>query len=288
MSLDQHRLDELLAVLETLASGDFSARFGLASVQDDIDAIGYGLNVMAEEVETANTERREAQRLREASEQRLAYLLATSPTTVYACSVVEPYPATFVADTVQQHFGFAPSDFLDEPGFWASRIHPEDAPRIFAGLGKLSEHDRHAHEYRWQRADGSWCWVYDQMVLSRDSEGNPLEIIGTWMDITERKRAEAAVATSEARVQSILNTVLDGVIVIDVNGRVSTFNPAAEKILGYSEADVHRVYGASLFERNDEQPAFTSGDVLGLFSEKVRWHRLDLARSYMESGTRPR
>jgi len=238
MSLDRHRLDELLAVIETLASGDFSARMGLSPAHDDLDAIGYGLNVMAEEVETANAERHEAKRLRDASEQRLSHLLATSPTTVYACTAAEPYPATFVADTVQQHFGFAPSAFLDDPGFWASRIHPEDAPRIFAGLSKLSEHDRHAHEYRWQKADGSWCWVHDRLVLTHNSEGNPNEIIGTWMDVTKRKRAEAELAASESRVRSILNTVLDGVIVIDIGGRVSTFNPAAEKIFGYSEAEV--------------------------------------------------
>ena len=194
VSLDHHRLDELLVFLETLASGDFSARFKMSPAYDDLDAIGYGLNVMAEEVETANAERRDAERLRAASEQRLAHLLATSPTTVYACTVVEPYPATFVADTVQQHLGFAPSDFLDNPDFWASRIHPEDAPRIFAGLGQLFKCDRHAHEYRWQRADGSWCWVHDQMVLMRDNAGNPIEIIGTWTDITERKRGQAALA----------------------------------------------------------------------------------------------
>ena len=239
MNLDGDRLDEMLAVLETLASGDFNARFALSSAHNDLDAIGYGINVMAEEVQSANAERLEEQSLRKASEQRLAHLLATSPTTVYARAAVEPNPATFVAETVRQHLGFAPSDFLDDPGFWASRIHLEDAPRIFAGLGQLFERDRHAHEYRWQKADGSWCWIYDQMVLSRDSAGNPLEIIGTWMDITERKRAEAAVAASEARIQSILNTVLDGVIVIDVAGRVSTFNPAAQRIFGYTEAEVH-------------------------------------------------
>ena len=129
MSLDRHRLDEILAVLETLASGDFSARFEMSSAYDDLDAVGYGLNVLAEEVEIANAKRREAERLRAVSEQRLGHLLATSPTTVYACTAVEPYPATFVADTVERHLGFAPSAFLDDPGFWASRIRVDSAGR---------------------------------------------------------------------------------------------------------------------------------------------------------------
>jgi len=190
MTLDQGRLDRLLTVLETLAGGDFSARFGVSSALDDLDALGYGVNVLAEEVEVANAERQEAQRRTQMSEQRLAHILATSPTTVYSCGATAPYPATFISSNVREQLGFDPSSFLDDPGFWASRIHPEDAPRVFAGLGELLERGCHAHEYRWQVADGSWRWMLDQLVLTRDGEGNPVEIIGSWTDITHRKSTE--------------------------------------------------------------------------------------------------
>ena len=93
------------------------------------------------------------------------------------------------------------------------------------------------------------------------------------------------VATGDQRLRARFS---EGARQSSAHGSHFSIAPSLLELMGYSEADVHRVYGASLFERNDQQPAFTSGDVLGLFSEKVRWHQIDLARSYMESGTRPR
>ena len=48
------------------------------------------------------------------------------------------------------------------------------------------------------------------------------------------------------------------------------------QLLGYPRAQVAGRYGASMFDANREPAAFTSGDVFGLFSDKVRWHRIDL------------
>jgi HAMP domain-containing protein len=79
-------------------------------------------------------------------------ILAVSPVTLYTCEPSEPYGATFVTENVETKFGFPPGYFLNDPKFWASRIHPEDAPDIFEGLCKLFEHGHPAHEYRWQAA----------------------------------------------------------------------------------------------------------------------------------------
>ena len=76
-------------------------------------------------------------------------------------------------------------------------------------------------------------------------------------DITERKNTErelheselvavasrveaTAIRNSAARLQAILDTVVDGVITIDERGKIETFNPAAERIFGYAAADMVR------------------------------------------------
>ena len=153
MSWGQGRLDALLGVLEDLAAGEFEARAPLSDARDDLDTIALGVNALAEEVQVA---RGEAERHR----LRLQRILDMSPSTIYACEATEPFGATFISQAVVGQFGFDPGAFLADPGFWASRIHPEDAPRIFEGLGELFEHGHHAHEYRWQRADGTWAWVH--------------------------------------------------------------------------------------------------------------------------------
>jgi two-component system sensor kinase FixL len=49
---------------------------------------------------------------------------------------------------------------------------------------------------------------------------------------------EAALRDSEARLRSILESAVDGIIVIDARGRIETFNPAAERLFGYSASEV--------------------------------------------------
>lgn len=58
--------------------------------------------------------------------------------------------------------------------------------------------------------------------------------------------------------------------------------PTLFELFGYAKPDIAKAYGPSLFERNDRQPGFTSGDIFGLFSANVRWHPLDLSRRYLE------
>ena len=57
-------------------------------------------------------------------------------------------------------------------------------------------------------------------------------------DITSLKQTEAALVNREARLRAIMDTVLDGIVVIDGCGVISAFNRAAEAIFGYSAGEV--------------------------------------------------
>ena len=69
-------------------------------------------------------------------------------------------------------------------------------------------------------------------------------------------------------------------------GHASHFQlaPTLLELFGYAKQDLGTVYGPSLFERHAEPPGFTSGDIFGLFSSRVRWHPIDLDRRYLEPG----
>lgn len=58
------------------------------------------------------------------------------------------------------------------------------------------------------------------------------------MDITDHKRAEAALLQSELRLRGIINTAPDGIITIDERGIIEMFNPAAEHIFGFTSQEV--------------------------------------------------
>ena len=71
-------------------------------------------------------------------------------------------------------------------------------------------------------------------------------LIKFFRDITERKRAEAALRESNERVRTICDSALDAVVMVDPDGKALYWNPAAERMFGYSRdemlgRDVHAI-----------------------------------------------
>jgi two-component system, cell cycle sensor histidine kinase and response regulator CckA len=143
------------------------------------------------------------------AESRLRYLLATSPAVLYACAATGDYAATFVSENVLAMLGYESHAFLEDSRFWYDHIHPEDAPRVLDELGPLFVTNAHAHEYRFLHANGSYRWMRDELRLVRDEAGNPVEIVGYWTDITERKQLEAQFLRAQ-RLES-LGTLASGI-----------------------------------------------------------------------------
>jgi len=71
-----------------------------------------------------------------------------------------------------------------------------------------------------------------------DSTGRFIGYRGVGTDITERKRAEEELRRRELRYRAVSHTARDAFITGDANGRIVGWNPAAERIFGYAEAEV--------------------------------------------------
>ena len=105
-------------------------------------------------------------------------------------------------------------------------------------LEKLKNGERIEHyETARLRKDGSRVDVSLSISPLQDSSGRIIGASKISRDITERKRAEDALRESEARKSAILETALDAILSIDHEGRVHEWNPAAEKIFGYSRTE---------------------------------------------------
>ncbi len=65
------------------------------------------------------------------------------------------------------------------------------------------------------------------------TSGEVAHVVLVIRDVTEQMRAKAALQASEARLRSVLESVADGIVVIDERGNIETFNPAAERIFGH-------------------------------------------------------
>ena len=125
------------------------------------------------------------------SEARQAQLLAASPTIVYARSVELDGKLNYVSKNAKTGMLLDYSFFMEEGFSFLKRIHPEDRYLMEEAFAALLSEDGMTLEYRFQRGDGVYIWLRDEAHLSRNAEtGRPLEIIGAWTDITERKIAE--------------------------------------------------------------------------------------------------
>ncbi|WP_079246948.1 MULTISPECIES: hybrid sensor histidine kinase/response regulator [Sphingomonas] len=109
-------------------------------------------------------------------------------------------------EAVSVLFGYDLDQVVPTGEWWISNIHPDDRDRVDGAIHAVidGEGDQWASEYRFHRADGTFADVFDRGHVFRDENGRAVRMIGAMLDLTERKRAEAALReaneTLEARV----------------------------------------------------------------------------------------
>jgi len=139
---------------------------------------------------TREHEEQERQHLAEveaAAEVKLARLLDASPAVIYSFKARDDFAPLFVSQNIMRLFGYAAREYLEDPNFWRERVHPEDLARVEAEIGDLFQEGKHAIEYRFRRKDGTYSWVNDEQHQVRNTKGEPVEIVGSWSDISARK-----------------------------------------------------------------------------------------------------
>ncbi|HEY9810167.1 MAG TPA: PAS domain S-box protein [Halomicronema sp.] len=107
----------------------------------------------------------------------------------------------FFSPRCKEMLGYAEGEFEDNLYEWTKRMHPHDQESV---LQIIQDHlDKkipyYVAEYRMKCKDESYKWVFDRGQALWDKKGNPIRMVGSISDITERKQAEQALRKSEAR-----------------------------------------------------------------------------------------
>jgi PAS domain S-box-containing protein len=94
---------------------------------------------------------------------------------------------------VRTMFGYAPQQVGGDAAWWYECIHPEDRERVVTGIHAVIDHGSKSwsDEYRYRRADSGYTHVLDRGFALHDAAGKPIRMLGSMLDLTERKRAEA-------------------------------------------------------------------------------------------------
>lgn len=137
----------------------------------------------------------------------------------------------------KEMLGYADSEFPNLASAWSDHIHPEDKSRVFSCLNdylaNLTTH--YSVEFRMQHKNGDWKWILARgLVVRRNDEGQPLRMIGSHSDITERKQSEATCQLAA----SVFTSAREGILITDADGIIVEVNDTFCDITGYSRAEV--------------------------------------------------
>lgn len=143
---------------------------------------------------------------------------------------------------------------------FAALVHPDD---IALSDTALQEHfdgrsDNYACLVRMRHKNGQWIWVHDRgRVFEWDGQARPLWMAGAHADVTELQQARQDAAESRQRLQSVVDASDDvAVIATDTDGTITLFNTGAQRLLGYSAAEVVGLRRLDAFHEPDELKAW--------------------------------
>lgn len=117
-------------------------------------------------------------------------------------------------------------------------VHPDDREISRWHMAELVRHRRpFQFEKRCVCKRGAVIWLHNSVSLLAGSQSVAMLIVST--DISERKHAEAALRSSEERMRLVLEAAVEyAIFTTDPAGRITTWNPGAQRLLGYSESEV--------------------------------------------------
>jgi PAS domain S-box-containing protein len=154
---------------------------------------------------------------------------------------------------LERTFGLQPGEFSQTEEAFFEFIHPDDRQRL-ADAVRHSIENRVDYdvEFRYLRKDGTTGWMLGRGRAFYDEIGKPYRLAGLGWDISERKKAEVA----SRHLAAIVESTDDVIISKDLNGIITSWNAAAEKLYGYSAEEMIGQPISILIppDRPDEEP----------------------------------
>jgi two-component system, sensor histidine kinase and response regulator len=250
------RRDELQEILAKIRSGRRIAHFETIRLRNDGRSIDVSLSISpimndqgaptgaASIAHDIGGQRCAEESLRQ-SEEKYRSLVANIPDVIWSGDA-EGRPV-FVSSKIEAVYGYTPEEIC-QTGVWFERIHPDDAPKARAAYERLlSRGEVFETEYRIQRKDGNWIWLYARAVSRYEKDGKRY-IDGIASDITERKHALQALEESERKYRSLVTHIPDIIWSVAADGRVDFVSSNAERILSFTAEDAYRLGGRVWFD----------------------------------------
>jgi PAS domain S-box-containing protein len=176
------------------------------------------------------------------SEPQLRDLMRSLPHLVWTC--LAEGPCDYLSRQWVEYTGIPEEEQLEYG--WLLQLHPDDREPVKAkwqatvGAGAAFD-----IEFRIRRHDGVYKWFRTRAIPLRDDSGTIVKWYGSNTDIDDYRSTVDSLRESEAVETAVISAALDAIILMDRDGAIVDFNPAAERLFGYRPDDV---IGRSLSE----------------------------------------
>ncbi len=138
------------------------------------------------------------------------------------------------SDEIYRIFGVRPQEFGATYEAFLSYVHPDDRAFVHMSVeDAFYKGAPYSIDHRIALSTGEIRIVHEMAEVTFDPDGKPARMSGTVQDITERKRAEEAATESEMKYRLLLDTLQEGVWVLDRDGHTTFVNPRMAEMLGY-------------------------------------------------------
>ena len=223
------------------------------------------------------TDRKEEQRALQESEERFRQL-AENIEEVFWMSSPNKEEMFYISPAYEKIWGRTCKSLYENPKSWIDSIHPEDQERISLSARQNQVSGDYEEQYRIIRRDCSIRWIWDRAFPVQDEKGEVYRIVGVAMDVTEYKNSQEAykkanrkmneltltleervktrtlelektiglLASEKKKSERIIQEIGDGVMVVDIQGKVILINPAAQKLLTEGSQTKHLNMGTDI------------------------------------------
>ena len=164
----------------------------------------------------------------------LQELIDHTPAVIYRLKIEgQQIIPQFVSENLTRLLGFELAEVMNYE-WWLNQLHPEDRNAATAGVSQTLQCGSSHRIYRLKHKDGSFRWVDDNLRLIRDAAGQPSALVGVLTDITSQKHSIATIQ----RLADIVESSNDAILSESLDGLVTSWNPAAERLTGYSAQEM--------------------------------------------------
>jgi PAS domain S-box-containing protein len=166
-------------------------------------------------------------------------VIENSPVVLFRWRNEKDWPVEYVSENIRR-FGYTPGELMSGKTRYSSLVHPDDLARVAREVSSYSTGTAESfpQEYRILTRDGAVRWVDDRTMVRRDESGAITHYQGIVVDITDRRRIEAALLESEEKFRSIVENAVVGIFTVNDTFQFVYCNDELCRILGRRREEI--------------------------------------------------